>query len=130
MKMNLTDGELNYKIAEQVFGFEWWRSSKTNKRGLFPPDYRPEWFKEKADLTEPLCFDYAAYVPNYLADLEKAILIVGQMFFKGFFCEIKFTSDRRYRVRFQKNLTGCEVTTELLSQAICGAALAALRSEK
>lgn len=77
MSEKLSNQALNVWLAENLFGFEWWRSSKTGRRELFPADNVPDWFTERADGTEELCFDHPSHVPNYcesLAETQKVIV--------------------------------------------------------
>lgn len=66
----MSDQELNIWLAENLFDFEWWKSSSTGRRGLFPPYYHPEWFKERADMTEGLCADHPSHVPDYCSEKD------------------------------------------------------------
>lgn len=65
--------ELDAWIAEHLFSYEWRRSEATGRRGLFPPDYHPEWFKERADMTEGLCYDHPSHVPPYSSSISSAM---------------------------------------------------------
>jgi hypothetical protein len=64
-------------VAEKVMGALWWRSSATGRRALFL-EMPPEWFKERADGTEPLVGDFATYggFPNYSTDIASAWHVV------------------------------------------------------
>ena len=66
----MTDEEKNALIAEKLFDFKWWRSSSSGNRGLFAPDKMPEWFKERADMTEELCHQWNWQVPKFCTNYQ------------------------------------------------------------
>lgn len=58
--------------------FEWWISSRSGRRGLFPPDKVPNHFHEKADGTEDLCINHSSHVPDFSGSKIKVWLIIEQ----------------------------------------------------
>jgi hypothetical protein len=80
--------ETDELVAERVMGFEWWRSSETGRRGLFPPGMIPrgsdEWFTERADMTEGLCLAHSSYVPHYSTDIKDAWQVLREFYSRGF----------------------------------------------
>jgi len=82
---NLSNLQLNCWLAEHLFKFEWWRSSLSGNRALLPPNNIPDWFHEKADMSEDTCYDHPSHVPNYCESEKDVWLVINELARKGIY---------------------------------------------
>jgi hypothetical protein len=79
--MTVPSEPLNVRVAVAL-GWEWWKSSVTGRRCLYPPERHPEWMTERADGTEPLVSDWnvgSGFVPPYGADTPEGWAVTGPL---------------------------------------------------
>lgn len=72
--------DLDVLVLEKVLGYQWWRSSSSGNRCLFPPGKKPGWFNELADGTEPLVSDWKMMrIPACSTDIAAAWEVVERL---------------------------------------------------
>lgn len=136
-KIVLSEKELNnIKILEHYFKYEWWKSSKTGRRCLFPPNTIPrdftgstfqEWFLERAEGKEDLVggFNVNDY-PDFYSDFAKAfelLLLIRDKYKSGFtICDYAYN-----QIKFDLNLTDLNLEIVGVASIPEAIALAALK---
>ncbi len=93
MSEKLTNQELNVWLAENLFGFQWRRSSVSGSRGLFPPDAVVEWYDESADGSENISIGHPSYVPDYSGNISDAWKVIDQLRTKRWLAVVKDMPD-------------------------------------
>lgn len=63
--------DMDAKVAELLFGWSWWVSESSLRRGIFPPPCPPPWFKRRADGTEHRCADWDWGLPHYTTSPQR-----------------------------------------------------------
>ena len=133
----LSGRELDIAVAERVMEFDWWRSSVSGKRCLFPEGKQYKWFTYRATGDELLTTDYDHQVPRYSSSAEAA----KQVLAKFPIWNINKTdhpdfADRPYSVtvsvhesEHSSRVRHLEVQAETIEIGICRAALKALEQK-
>lgn len=122
----LTGRELDAAVAVNLFGFDWWRSSATRGRALFPDGEQPQWFKYRALGDESLCTDWDHAVPRYSESIEAAMQVVERLRAIGVWTLIAiYHHTTQVHVEMGVPSSECQEWGATAAEAICKCALKA-----